>query len=249
MGMYTNSGLVKHAEKAIALKTKYMWGGILRLITNAYINQLSGIPAYKAQYPPARVAELRECVGKGYYGVDCVGLIKSYYWSGKAEGGTGSPKYGAAGYPDVNANYMYQTARVKGKIADMPDVPGLIVYSKTHPHVGIYVGNGYTIESTLGTRGDGVVKKKLDDFWEYWFQCPYIEYMKEQKQKEKAVTLAFKAAIRSVPCLNSLKIGELQAGSRCVIVEGTETTDPKSKYVYVRLAGKDEQWIVKTAVK
>lgn len=187
MGMYTNSGLVKHAEKALALKTKYMWGGILRLITNAYIDQLSGIPAYKTHYPPARVAELRKCVGKNYYGVDCVGLIKSYYWSGKPNGGTGSPNYGAAGYPDVNANMMFVAAKAKGRIKTLPEDPGVIVYCKTNPHVGVYIGNGQVIESTYSKRGDGVVKTKLTDFaWEYWFECPYIDYIQPKTIDELA---------------------------------------------------------------
>ena len=178
MALYTNKGLVAHAEKALALKTKYMWGGILREISASYINLLKGIygTGSGTGYTDARWNELQALTGKGWYGVDCVGLIKSYYWSGRADGGTGSPKYGAAGFPDVNANYMYQQAKKKGKISTMPDIPGLIVYSKSHPHVGIYIGGGETIESTLGSRGDGVVKRKLDSFWEYWFECPYIDY-------------------------------------------------------------------------
>ena len=177
--MYTNEGLVKHAEKALKLRTKYMWGGILRPIEQQY-DTLFKMYGNKAGtgYTTARWNELSKLKNKGVYAVDCVGLIKSYYWSGKPDGGVGSPRYGAVGFPDVNAGYMYQTAKVKGKTADMPDVPGLIVYSKTHPHVGIYVGNGETIESTYGSRGDGVVKRKLDNFWEYWFECPYIEYTK-----------------------------------------------------------------------
>ena len=179
MVIYTNTGLVKHAEKALALKTKYMWGGILRPITDAYIVTLRNIYGVNSNtgYTTARYKELASYVGKGYYGVDCVGLIKSYYWSGKADGGTGSPNYGAKSYPDINATYMFNTAKNKGTIDTMPEVPGLIVYSKSHPHVGIYIGNGYTIESTLGARGDGVVKRKLDSFWEYWFKCPYIDYV------------------------------------------------------------------------
>lgn len=180
--IYTNIGLVTHAEKALALKTKYMWGGILRPIEQQY-DMLFKMYGNKAGtgYTTQRWNELAQLKNKGYYGVDCVGMIKSYYWSGKPDGGTGSPKYGAAGYPDVNAGFMYQTAKVKGKISDMSEIPGLIVYSKSHPHVGIYIGNGYTIESTLGARGDGVVKRKLDSFWEYWFQCPYIEYTQSGK--------------------------------------------------------------------
>ena len=181
MGIYTNTGLVKHAEKALALNTKYMWGGILRPVEQQYemLQKIYGNQSGTG-YSAPRWNELKQLFGKGYYGVDCVGLVKSYYWSGKPDGGTGSPKYGATGFPDVNAGYMFRTAKVKGDIKDMPETPGLIVFCKSHPHVGIYIGGGETIESTLGERGDGVVKRKLDGLWEYWFECPYIEYPKKK---------------------------------------------------------------------
>ena len=176
--IYTNSGLVKHCEKALALNTKYMWGGLLRPITDNYIATLRSIYGVNPAtgYTAARYNQLASYINKNYYGVDCIGLVKSYYWSGKADGGTGSPKYNSS--TDVNATMMYNQSTVKGKIDTLPEVPGLIVYSKSHPHVGVYVGDGYTTESTLGSRGDGVVKRKLDSFWEYWFQCPYIDYPK-----------------------------------------------------------------------
>ncbi len=175
--MYTNKGLVKHAEAALKLNTKYMWGGILRPITDGYIDLLSKLYKDTPQYPAERVETLRGLVGRNYFGCDCVGLVKSYYWSGKENGGTGSPNYGKAGFPDVNANAMYAAARVKGKIDTIPEVPGLVVYCKSRPHVGVYIGNGYTIESTLGGGFDGIVKRKLKDWiWEYWFECPYITY-------------------------------------------------------------------------
>lgn len=248
MSIYTNTGLVKHAEAALKLKTKYMWGGILRPIEQMY-DMLYKMYGNKSGtgYTTARWNELKQLRNKGYYGVDCVGLIKSYYWSGKENGGTGSPKYGASGFPDVNATYMYQTAKVKGKISDMPEIPGLIVYSKSHPHVGIYIGGGHTIESTLGSRGDGVVKRPLDNLWTDWFQCPYIEYPSQEQLQ--TVTLAFKAAVRSEPKASSVKLGELAPGTKCVIVKDSEVTDPKTKYVYVRLSGDKGQWIVKSAVK
>lgn len=177
MAIYTNTGLVKHAEKALADKTRYMWGGIYRPITEDYIQQLYKIYGDN-KYPADRIAKLRTYIGKGYSGVDCVGLVKSYYWSGKADGGKGSPNYGKSGYPDVNANVMFAQAKVKGSIKTIPEVPGLVVYSKSHPHVGVYIGKGYIIESTLSARGDGVIKTKLSDWrgWEYWFECPYIDY-------------------------------------------------------------------------
>lgn len=169
-----NIGLVQHCENALKLPTKYMWGGIFRLVEKQY-DMLYSMYGNKpgTGYTPQRWDELSRLKNTGTYGVDCIGLVKSYYW-----GGVGSPKYD--GKTDVNAGTMYNLAKVKGKISTIPETPGLVVYSKTHPHVGVYIGGGYTVESTLGSRGDGVVKHKLDSFWEYWFQCPYIEYTELQ---------------------------------------------------------------------
>jgi len=189
MVVYTNKGLVNHCKNALKLKTKYMWGGILRPIEQQY-DMLRSIYANQSGtgYSAPRWNALKKLFGNGYYGVDCIGLVKSYYWSGKTNGGVGSPKYGAANCPDVNAMYMFRMAKEKGTIDTIPEIPGLIVFSKSHPHVGVYIGNGETIESTLGSRGDGVVKRKLDGFWEYWFKCPYINYT-ETKTEIKKTTM------------------------------------------------------------
>lgn len=175
MSMYTNKGLVKHCENALKLPTKYMWGGIFRLIEKQYdmLFSMYGGNNPVTGYTPQRWDELSRLKNTGTYGVDCIGLVKSYYW-----GGVGSPKYDRK--TDVNAGTMYNLAKVKGKISTIPETPGLVVYCKTHPHVGVYIGGGYTIESTLGSRGDGVVKRKLDSFWEHWFECPFIEYERVQ---------------------------------------------------------------------
>ena len=179
----TNIGLVNHVKNALSLKTIYMWGGILRLVERQYetlqkiYGNLSG-----TGYTSERWNKLRQMYGKGIYGVDCVGLIKSYLWSGKENGGTGSPFYGKSGYPpDIPAGDMYRAATEKGPINTLPEIPGIIVYCRTRPHVGVYIGNGEVIESTLSNRGDGVIKTKLSSFnWEYWFKCPYIDYVEDK---------------------------------------------------------------------
>lgn len=203
---YTNLGLVQHAKKLLAADTKYMWGGIARPITASYVDMLSKM--YPNQYSASRIKMLKS-LPAGYIGVDCVGTIKSYYWSGNDNGGFGSPKYGAAGYPDVNANVMYANAKEKGTISTIPEIPGLVVYCKSHPHVGVYIGNGEVIESTIKAAGDGVIKTKLKDWnWEYWFKCPYIQYVTEPKK------LAVGAKVQL------LKTAGKYAGSSISIPEG-----------------------------
>ena len=193
----TNIGLVNHAKKALSLKTVYMWGGILRLVEKQYETLLT---IYGNQsgtgYTAERWNKLRQMFGKNIYGVDCVGLIKSYLWSGKTDGGTGSPYYGKSGYPpDIPAGSMYNAATEKGPISTLPEIPGIIVYCRTYPHVGVYIGNGEVIESTLSSRGDGVVKTKLSAFkWEHWFKCPYIDYVEDKATENTGA--AFKTGDR-----------------------------------------------------
>ena len=242
---YTNKGLVQHVKNALALNTRYMWGGILRPITPAYVDMLSGIYG-AAQYSESRIKMLKS-LPSGYYGVDCVGLVKSYYWSGNENGGTGSKDYGKAGYPDVNANLMYQNARVKGPINTIPEVPGLVVYCKSHPHVGVYIGNGEVVESTIKTAGDGVIKTKLKDWkWEYWFECPYIEYIKDGTNapaENAGVKVGDKVKIKATAdkyAGSSIKIPE--------IVKGVEYTVDRVSADRVRLQPINS-WIYSKDVK
>lgn len=245
---YTNDGLVAHVQAAAKLKTKYMWGGILREITIPYIEQLRSIYGTKpgTGYSEARYKSLYAIAGQGYYGCDCVGLIKSYCWSGKPNGGTGSPKYD--GKTDVNAGTMYAQAKVKGAISTIPERPGVIVISKTAGnHVGVYIGKGETIECTLSQRGDGVVRRKLDSLWTDWFECPFISYNRVDTVL-KNVTLAYNAQIRRDPRYKSESLGLLTAGEKCVIYTNTKQTDPATKYEYIKLYGRDG-WIVTSAIK
>lgn len=252
MNDYTNTGLVNHVKKALALKTKYMWAGTLNPITDSYITQKvnqckkGGVPASRSGYTEARIKQLRSLANRGYYGVDCVCLVKSYLW-----GGVGCPNYQSK--YDLPAGSMYERAKVKGSIDTLPECPGIIVISRKHGnHVGVYIGNGETIESTLGSRGDGVVKHKLDKtFWTDWFECPFIEYKQTidtPKTSLRNVTLAYNATIRRTSKYKSESLGVLTAGTQCVIVSGTETQDPQSKYTYVKLYGR-AGWIVVSAIK
>lgn len=234
--MYTNSGLIKHCQKALSDKTVYMWGGIYRPVTISYINMLAKI--YPKQYPEKRRKFLSE--KQGFFGVDCVGLVKSYYWSGNADGGKNSPKYGASGFPDVNAGGMYSAAKVKGAINTLPEIKGVILYSKSNPHIGVYAGNGQVYESTLGKRGDGVVLTKLSDFgWEYWFFCPYISYEEDTASKSESKKLSVGDKVRvSKNCKTTYNGGGL---SSKYVANGTTLFDVieiKGNRVVIGISGR-----------
>lgn len=170
MAEYTNSGLVSYCKEALKVKTVYMWGGLFRQVTDSYIKQLAAM--YPRQYPSDRQKVLESLVGKGYYGCDCIGLIKSYYFGGmgverNAKGYDGSKDFGVGG--------MYNAAKVKGKTAAMPKKEGVLVMTSDFGHVGVYIGGSKVIECTLSRFGDGVVQTNFSDRqWAYWCQCPFI---------------------------------------------------------------------------
>ena len=213
MASYTNTGLVSYCKQALSLKTKYMWGGLMRTITEGYISMLSGPTMYPSQYPESRKTLLRSCIGKGYYGCDCVGLIKSYYF-----GGIGSPDYKNAN--DYNVGTMYSAAKVKGKLDTLPETPGVLVMTSNLGHVGVCIGNGEVIECTLGSRGDGVVKTKLQNGgWYYWCECPVIEYPSSKAILPKVQTTTNiylslgKAAKRKGASNSATKVGTCEKGA------------------------------------
>lgn len=166
--MYTNIGLVEYAKKWLELPTKYGWGCWGQLASEALITAKA--KQYPNHYNSTRQAELAKLVGKVWL-IDCVGLIKGYYWDCQP----GGDHVGYSAGTDVSADDMYARATCKGPISTLPNTPGLCV--QMEGHIGIYIGDGWVIESTHGPFGDGVVKTRLSRRpWEHWLQCPYIIY-------------------------------------------------------------------------
>ncbi len=170
----TNLGLVEYAKAQLGLP--YWYGTYGATATEElYL-------AKKKQYPNYyKATDFKSQYGKRVH--DCVGLIKGYLWSDTP---TSKPKYNSK--QDTNANGMYVYASVKGNISTMPEKAGILVFLKNEKgrihHVGVYIGNGEVIEA----RGHayGVVKTKFKDRgWDYWSECPYIEYVNEDKPEDK----------------------------------------------------------------
>lgn len=185
----TSEGLVKYVKKQLG---KPYWYGTF--------GQKSSEPLYyqkKRQYPRYYTDDdFKFQYNQKVH--DCIGLIKGYMWSKNAN--DMNPKYCSNGCPDVNEEMMYNSAKVKGEISTMPDVPGICVL---HPgHIGVYIGNGYVIEA----RGHryGVVKTKLNDRnWTKWCECPYITYNTKPKKKKEKLELP------KIPKNGCLKKGDI----------------------------------------
>jgi cell wall-associated NlpC family hydrolase len=168
--MITNEMLVQFCEAALKKKSLYMWGTYGKLITSSLI--ATKAKQYPKNYSQTRREFLLSHADGKTVGCDCAGLIKWALWTNCDI--NGKIKYDAN--TDRGTTGLYNAATQKGPMAVFPGTPGLIVYKKGH--VGVYVGNGYVIECTLGNRGDGIVKTKLEaGAWTYWLKLPEITYI------------------------------------------------------------------------
>lgn len=194
----TAKGLIEYARKQLG--NPYWYGCFGQKSTKALYT------AKKKQYPKQyEWACPASQLGKRVH--DCVGLIKGYLWSDTP---TSVPKYNAK--QDVSANGMLDACKKKGKIKDLPEVPGVLVFKDGH--VGIYVGKGKVLEA----RGHkyGVIESNLGDVkWTHYGYCPWIEYEKTTQPVKPTPTPTTGTkyypkytgnSVSIVDALNSLKI-------------------------------------------
>lgn len=122
------------------------------------------------------------------------------------------------GYKDRNAATFIKECTETGKIATIPEVPGICVWKSGH--IGIYIGNGWVIEA----RGTdyGVVKSKLStQKWTKWGYLSGVDYG-EAKPDKWTVTRLLKL---TDPMLRGDDVKELQTrlineGFKKVLVNG-----------------------------
>ena len=163
--MFTNLEFAAFCLAVYAAKWVYWYGTCGYLCTTARYN--SKKKQYPAHYTAAREAGYKKDIAEGKMCADCVGLIKAFFWMGGNINGTS--KYASNNCPDKSANGMYQLCVKTGPIATMPDIPGLIVWKSGH--IGVYVGNGYTVEMK-GFDYDCVKAKVTSGKWTNWGQLP-----------------------------------------------------------------------------
>lgn len=163
----------------------YWYGTCVYNCTTSLLNRKT--KQYPSHYGSSRMSKYQSAINKKLICMDCVGMIKGFFWTNGGVGvkdaiGTGksiSSKYGSNGCPDKSANGMLSWCKSKGaehgKVATLPDVPGVLLFSPGH--VGVYIGDGYAVEA----RGFnyGVVKTKVSArSWTDWAYMPssILEY-------------------------------------------------------------------------
>lgn len=120
---------------------------------------------------------------------DCCGLFKCFMWHDYS---TNNARYYGKTQKDLSCEGLLAEAKEKGDISTIQEIPGVLVYMKGH--MGIYVGNGKVIESTVAKydgkkgriyktyfKGDGKNCDGKRATWTKWFKSPYLTYEKEVK--------------------------------------------------------------------
>lgn len=180
-----NTEFVKQAKKiATEYKTVYMWGTFGHVVKDSLI--ASKAKQYPKRYSEARQATLKKLVGKGYWGFDCVGLIKGilWGWSGNDAKTYGGAKYKANGVPDSSANTIFKKCTEQS--TDFSEIEvGEAVWMDGH--IGIYIGDGLAVEAT-NKWDDGVQITACNCSktgynrrdWTKHGKLPYVEYKAEE---------------------------------------------------------------------
>lgn len=163
--MFTNLMLAAYCELVYLAQWVYWYGTCGYACTDSLYKRKK--EQYPSNYTSDRESGYKADIKAGKMCADCVGLIKSFFWKGGDINGTN--KYATNNCPDKSADGMFALCKERGPISTIPDIPGLVVHKSGH--IGVYVGNGYTIEMR-GFAYDCVKRKVKDGPWTEWGKLP-----------------------------------------------------------------------------
>lgn len=165
--MFTGKQLAEYCEEMHRNKDHwaYWYGTYGNLCTQKKYE--SKKKQYPDHYGSSRTKGYMKDIEEGRRCADCVGMIKSFFWTGGKY--DTDPKYGTNHCPDKSANGMIAICKKTGPIKDIPDIPGLVVWKSGH--IGVYVGGGYTVEMK-GFDYDCKRNKVKDGPWTKWGMLP-----------------------------------------------------------------------------
>lgn len=182
--MFTNKQLVQYVQLVYDASWVYWYGTCGYKCTESLYN--SKAKQYPSHYTASRKAAYMADIKAGRMCADCVGMIKSFFWKGGDI--SGKNVYASNHCPDVSADGMIKLCKKSGPIANMPDIPGLVVWKSGH--IGVYIGDGYTIEMR-GFAYDCVKRKVSAGPWTKWGKLPasMLEYSDMDKPTDDYIAL------------------------------------------------------------
>lgn len=163
--MFTGKQLAEYCERVFKAKWVYWYGTYGNKCTEKLYKGKK--KQYPEHYGSSRTGGYMKDIADGKTCADCVGMIKSFFWTGGEFGAV--PKYGTYGCPDKSANGMFKLCKETGPIGSIPDIPGLVVWKDGH--IGVYVGGGYTVEMK-GFNYDCKRNRVKDGPWKKWGKLP-----------------------------------------------------------------------------
>ena len=163
--MLTSTQLVEYCKQVFDAGWVYWYGTYGKRCTEKLYN--SKKKQYPAHYTASREAGYKKDIAAGKRCADCVGLIKSFFWTGGKF--DTEPVYKSNGCPDKSANGMIAYCSETGPIKSLPEEPGLVVWKDGH--IGVYIGGGYTIEMR-GFAYDCVKRRVSEGPWTKWGRLP-----------------------------------------------------------------------------
>ena len=122
---------------------------------------------------PETIEECEKDIANGQICSCDIGLIKGAVWTDLGEH---ECRYNWHELYDLDHYGLYNVCRVRGPygpIETMPEQPGLMVAADRH--VGVYIGNGHTIDMRLGPIGI-CTSRLCDRRWKMWYTLPWVEY-------------------------------------------------------------------------
>jgi len=219
------------AAKGVAnnYKTIYMKGVFGSPITESLIKEK--IRQYPDWYTAERQRKFRSLIGKGYFGFDCICLLKALLWNwvGDPKKEYGGATYKANGVPDIGTEAMI--AVCKEVTTDFANIQvGELLWMQGH--VGIYIGDGLAVECTTAwkncvqiTAVHNIGKKSGYNGrkWTKHGKLPYISYPAKAEPAESFATV---------------KLPVLKRGDKNAVVEAAQTLLISKGYKMTDATGK-----------
>lgn len=212
----------KFADKCISLakneKTVYglgMWGW--KLTREGIDAKAKQLPSF---YTAAKKAALYKLADAGgYWGFDCVCMIKALLWGWGSDlsGSRGGAKYASNGVPDFGADSVgkycsgYTTDFSHIEVGEALHMPG---------HVGVYIGDGLAVECTAAWESKviitavGNIGKKAGYHTRTWTEhgkLKWIDYKEEDEPMTSDEKKAFEELAGRTSALES-RTKALEAG-------------------------------------
>lgn len=214
MAVMTSAKFVEKCKDiAKNYKTLYVMGCFGAILSGDNVSRYCTNHSYNKQRE--RKQMIKAVANKGYFGFDCVGLIKSvlWGWNGDKTKTYGGAKYASNGVPDIDADTMI--TKCSGVSTNFDNiVVGEAVWCEGH--IGVYIGDGLAIECTPSWANDvqitavGNIGKKKGYNTRKWTKhgkLPYISYTTKTTEKKETTKKAETTKKETATTKTSIKEG------------------------------------------